>query len=348
VDCWDVGNVQKVVAEFNEKIPPITLIQQATIGLQLEGTSEPMSNETMHHFQLECSNYFGTQLNVTNNVTLENMHCEILSQEVVMAHDSDIRRRLQTDNSGVDPVLEVMVQVSADVITSSSSPDATISPAEVFTASTLKETLNETSINLVQSLFVSDSFFATVTDIKVANTDTTASTGPTMMSPTTAAPGLSPTIATGEDTVPVPMPTAVPTILKTTSPTKGSKSWAVIESIVGADKLNDRTSPFYKALDWINYGDVMQLTPDNDANFVQRYFAAYFYYATSVKRPWYSCAPTVGNETADCIYKQLVSIDPIAYREMPWRRWLSEFPECTWAGVYCDEAGQFRSLEFSK
>ena len=120
-----------------------------------------------------------------------------------------------------------------------------------------------------------------------------------------------------------------------------------IEQIVGVEKLDDTNSPYRKALDWIQDVDPLAPTPDS-LNFVQRYLMAYFFFATSIKRPWSSgCNPPENGESDNCMYKRLTSLEPITYTEVPWNRWLSKKGECFWAGVYCDDDGQLRALEFS-
>jgi hypothetical protein len=121
-----------------------------------------------------------------------------------------------------------------------------------------------------------------------------------------------------------------------------------VERIVGSDQLDDRTNPYRKALDWLTNDDPMQITPEHP-QFTQRYLAAYFYFATSVKHEWSGgCNRPVEGEEDDCLYHRMVGVDPVTYTDVPWKRWLSSTPECTWAGIYCDEAGQFRSMDFSK
>jgi hypothetical protein len=120
-----------------------------------------------------------------------------------------------------------------------------------------------------------------------------------------------------------------------------------VERIVGSEKLEDLDSPYRKALDWIQDSDPLQSTPES-ATFTQRYIAAYFYFATSVKKPWGGgCSPAKDGENDECVYKRLTSVDPVIYAEVPWWRWLSINSECVWAGIFCDESGQVRSMEFS-
>jgi hypothetical protein len=120
-----------------------------------------------------------------------------------------------------------------------------------------------------------------------------------------------------------------------------------IERLVGGEKLDDINSPYRKALDWIQDVDPLTLTP-NDDNFLQRYLAVYFFYATSIKHPWSGgCNPPTNDEDESCLYKRLSSLDPVTYTDIPWQRWLTKQFECNWAGIYCDDAGQIRSLEFS-
>jgi hypothetical protein len=120
-----------------------------------------------------------------------------------------------------------------------------------------------------------------------------------------------------------------------------------VEKIVGADVLKDLGSPYRKALDWIIHKDPQQQTPENPS-FLQRYFAAYMYYATSEKQPWHSCAPAVEGENSDCIYLELLDSSSLEYIEVPWKRWLSDLSECAWAGVYCNDKEQIRAIELGK
>jgi hypothetical protein len=78
-------------------------------------------------------------------------------------------------------------------------------------------------------------------------------------------------------------PTSAPTQIR-----EGLGLEEQIERLVGSAVLEDEDSPYAKALNWIMFDDVQQLTVD-DANFVQRYTAAYFYYASSIEAPWLSC-----------------------------------------------------------
>jgi hypothetical protein len=120
-----------------------------------------------------------------------------------------------------------------------------------------------------------------------------------------------------------------------------------IERIVGSEKLDDANSPYRKALDWVQDIDPLALLPDN-VNFIQRYLAVYFFYATSIKHPWSGgCNPPINGENDTCVYTRLASLDPVTYTEIPWNRWLSKEFECNWAGIFCDDAGEIRSMEFS-
>jgi hypothetical protein len=123
-----------------------------------------------------------------------------------------------------------------------------------------------------------------------------------------------------------------------------------IELFVHKNELEDPTSPYRKALDWITYNDPMAVTPEQ-AHFVQRYIIAYLYFATSVKQPWNSgCAPVSPDtrEQADrCQWLYMVDMT-----RDPWHlsayRWLSGASECDWAGIECDESLQIRSVLLSK
>jgi hypothetical protein len=137
-------------------------------------------------------------------------------------------------------------------------------------------------------------------------------------------------------------PTSAPTQLR-----EGLGIEEQIERLVGSAALEDDDSPYAKALNWIMFDDPQQLTTDAE-NFVQRYTAAYFYYATTIVAPWFSCNAPTGNETADCFLQKLIATTPAKYEPIRSNRWLSEASECEWAGVYCDDLKQFRGLEIGK
>jgi hypothetical protein len=121
-----------------------------------------------------------------------------------------------------------------------------------------------------------------------------------------------------------------------------------IERLVGSDVLDDYSTAYSKALDWITNVDPKAVAPD-DSSFAQRFYAACFYFATSAEHPWSGgCNPPVGDEPDHCQYKRLVDTNPIEYATIPWIRWLSGQSECNWAGVGCDENGQFRTIELSE
>jgi hypothetical protein len=116
---------------------------------------------------------------------------------------------------------------------------------------------------------------------------------------------------------------------------------------ISEEYLDDIQSPYRKALDWITYTDPMAITPDN-SRFVQRYILAYFYYATSTKRPWTSrCAPSFSSESESdtCKYEFIRSMRPIDDRtNKTGTRWLSNTDECKWAGLQCDGWSQIRKI----
>jgi hypothetical protein len=99
--------------------------------------------------------------------------------------------------------------------------------------------------------------------------------------------------------------------------------------------LESPASPYAQALDWIMHKDPMALVPAEDANFFQRYITAYLYYATTVKGPWRSCNPAVGDETEFCH----LSFPDERYDDnrIPAIRWLSAVHECNFMGITCND-----------
>ena len=117
--------------------------------------------------------------------------------------------------------------------------------------------------------------------------------------------------------------------------------------VVSPEQLDDYNSPYKKALDWITFIDPMALTPDN-ARFLNRFVLAYFYFATSQKRPWDSdCAPS-DTEQYECMNSFLKDAESKNFENKTSFRWLSEISECEWAGIGCDSFNQIRSIGLSK
>ena len=117
--------------------------------------------------------------------------------------------------------------------------------------------------------------------------------------------------------------------------------------------LQNPYSPYSKAMKWITFEDPLQLTPHDD-HFLQRYIMAYFYHATTEKRPWKICNPLQNTtESPACSYLQLtavVSREDFDMSPSPaWgSRWLSEKHECEWAEVGCNQAMQVESIRLGK
>ena len=120
------------------------------------------------------------------------------------------------------------------------------------------------------------------------------------------------------------------------------------------------SSPYVQAWQWIVQGDPLQLTIEHDT-WLQRYFAAYLYYATTQDGPWTWCNP-VSNNTHNAMETILTNtmnasvstssslILPTCHylndntKRIPW---LSATSECEWLGVTCDRQGQMIAVDFS-
>lgn len=115
--------------------------------------------------------------------------------------------------------------------------------------------------------------------------------------------------------------------------------------VVAKEKLDDLSSPYHKALNWIIFDDPMALTPESP-RLTQRYLAAYFYYATSAKNPWTSgCNPPQDGENEFCAYRYVQ--ENSEETRLKGKRWLSNADECDWAGVVCDDLFQIRGFDMS-
>jgi hypothetical protein len=102
-------------------------------------------------------------------------------------------------------------------------------------------------------------------------------------------------------------------------------------------------NPYSKALDWIVEDDLMALS-DSDPTLVQRFTAAYLYFATTRAQPWASCGPAAATteDPINCVYKFQ---SPAAVLDVPGIRWLSESSECDWVGVSCNSLGEIFKIE---
>lgn len=124
---------------------------------------------------------------------------------------------------------------------------------------------------------------------------------------------------------------------------------AQVKRVVGGELLEDPESPYARALEWITFDDPMQMMPEHPS-FIQRYVAAYFYFATSEDGPWRSCNPPEDPWSGEtkCSFSKLSSVFPLGFTPIPWNAWLSKISECEWAGIMCDEHGQVRTIDLCK
>jgi len=154
-------------------------------------------------------------------------------------------------------------------------------------------------------------------------------------------------------------------------PTKGVREMSIeryVKRTVGKERFSinnnsESISPYQKALDWILFHDPRQLeSPESISsrsnNLMQRYGAAYFYFATTTNGPWKNgCNPpslpaneTTGGDdgTTICFWSKLSDVRYMYYVDTISTAWLTNTSECTWAGVGCDGQGQVRSIDLRK
>lgn len=121
-----------------------------------------------------------------------------------------------------------------------------------------------------------------------------------------------------------------------------SSAQAQIEQVVGFRVPADPKSPYSKAWEWITEKDPMQLTPESSPNFIQRFIAAYFYFATSIDGNWTSCNPPDDPWSGEGMCTVRRPNGTFTYRAA--HAWLSNVTECKFAGITCDELGQIKSI----
>lgn len=133
----------------------------------------------------------------------------------------------------------------------------------------------------------------------------------------------------------------------TTAPTRPGSNGILeqLELIVGSEVLNDPKGAHYRAKEWIINEDPLQLSSE-DSNLIQRYLLAVVYFKLHEEGDWLSCnAPTEDDPDDFCLFQKLINIYPQEYRSIAWYRWLSGNHECSWAGLFCDEFFQLRTID---
>jgi len=123
----------------------------------------------------------------------------------------------------------------------------------------------------------------------------------------------------------------------------------VLENSTGLSltKKSNTSTPYLQALDWIIHTDPTEPLP-GDSNLLQRFIAAYFYFATSVDHEWAWCAPPTEYSSNTCTFQENVRYGLDIPKIIVGSRWLSGTDECTWVGLYCDEEKKIESINLSK
>jgi hypothetical protein len=121
-----------------------------------------------------------------------------------------------------------------------------------------------------------------------------------------------------------------------------------------ADKLQNPTNPYSKALHWLKFDDPHQLEPKKSRTILQRFLMAYFYFATAVDQDWENCPPkttsTSGNGVSSSYCREFTysKYTGTVQKKVSPVGWLSNKSECAWPGVTCDLQGQVVIIELSK
>ena len=116
----------------------------------------------------------------------------------------------------------------------------------------------------------------------------------------------------------------------TTAPTTYRESIGIkeqIELIISSKKLNDETSPYCKAVQWMLHDDPLQLDPF-DPLLIQRYVLVFIYFSTTQIRPWKSCNPSKSNSN---LSEDMICFGEVIDGIIPSIRWLSATSEMSMA-----------------
>ena len=157
-------------------------------------------------------------------------------------------------------------------------------------------------------------------------------------SPTTKSPTESPTNS------PTKTPTAAPTIRNTSQ-----REQDILEKlfeISGRLTILDPTSPQNQAMRWIIDTDPIQTNP-NDDQFLSRYSAATFYFATSSSSPWSNCGSDPTTSPCVNIVTSRIFDRPRSNNSTP-SRFLSSSHVCNWFGISCNDKDQITVINLRK
>jgi hypothetical protein len=127
--------------------------------------------------------------------------------------------------------------------------------------------------------------------------------------------------------------TPIPTTAPTAANHQQFQVFLTSTGVSSEEDMADPLSPQNQALRWITTEDPMQLNPeDNSAAFVQRYTMATLYYSTN------------GDSWAQC-HKDDVQSHCMDGRQSVW---LSDTPECEWAGIGCNGNSMVAMISIGK
>jgi hypothetical protein len=128
---------------------------------------------------------------------------------------------------------------------------------------------------------------------------------------------------------PTPEPTQSPTLSPTTAELPPVA--ASLSNLTALETFQDRSSPQYKALDWIledPYVESQGLT-STDYKFIQRYVLATFYFSVNGQE-WELCGQS----------------DPTCFGTADEVGWLSNNDECNWYQLKCNANGELEVVNF--
>lgn len=140
------------------------------------------------------------------------------------------------------------------------------------------------------------------------------------------------TVGKVEPAAPSMAPSQAPSMAPSSAPTSGRLD-AIIQrltSVSSADALQTKSSPQYKAAQWVSEEDELAL-PIDDPQLLQRYLLAVFYFAMNGD-DWMHC----GRE------------DPICGGDPDEDSWLSGSSECIWLGNRCVDDVNVDRIFFGK
>ena len=142
-------------------------------------------------------------------------------------------------------------------------------------------------------------------------------------------PSTTPSLGPSVSTQPSPYPTLEDCLISKEE--RAARIFALLDAAGDATKIRDQRTPQGLAADWLINQDFRKECPDE--KIVQRWVVAVFYFSTDGES-WSRCS-AAGSDPCGSLFPFVGE-----------RRFLSDFSECEWAGITCNDDDCVTEIEF--